>query len=325
MLKFFTKKEVQEELVKEVNGLSDEERESVISGIEQLLELLQYGNSKNTEADSVFVEKITSISNALKKDRMLINDTLDGANTVVHETNEIENITKSVEKQAIDNRQLVAEGNAHMNKLYHQIGNVRSTFENISQLVMNVQHETVQIEQFAKLIGDIAEQTNLLALNASIEAARAGEHGKGFAVVASEVRKLAVQSKDALVQINAKVDEIMASMQDVVGNISKEQETVEETQQMSDETKRYFDQIEQSQLLLAQNMQGIHSATAKTLNELVEFQQQLTQMVQSSSQSIAYIEELNRFAENKAYNANDMIAFVIQIKDLVGALKNNQL
>nr|WP_275268962.1 methyl-accepting chemotaxis protein [Kurthia massiliensis] len=220
---------------------------------------------------------------------------------------------------------LIADGSEKMNELYDQIGNVRTTFENISQSIIGVQHETKEIENFAKLIGDIADQTNLLALNASIEAARAGEHGKGFAVVASEVRKLAEQSKKALVQIDAKVAEIMQSMESVVHNIAKEQDTIEETQQMSDDTKSYFDQIEQSERLLAKNMQGIHGATTKTLREVVTFQQQLTQIVESSSTSMAHIKELNDFAENKAYNANDMIAFIIQIKDLVNALKQNEL
>jgi len=37
------------------------------------------------------------------------------------------------------------------------------------------------------------------------------------------------------------------------------------------------------------------------------------------------IETLYRFSEKKSYNANDMITYIIQIKDLVEALKNNQL
>lgn len=325
LLNLFTKKQLHEDIIEEVNGLDDVERQKIISSVEQLLTLLQQGNAKNTEADSIFVEKITTISEAIKGDQVLIDQTLEGANTVVRETTDIQHITKQVEKQAVDNRALISEGSAQMNELYHQIGNVRTTFETISQSIVGVQHETKEIENFAKLIGDIADQTNLLALNASIEAARAGEHGKGFAVVASEVRKLAEQSKKALVQIDAKVAEIMHSMEHVVGNIGKEQQTVEETQQMSDDTKSYFDQIEASERSLAQNMQGIHGATTKTLKEVVAFQQQLTQMVASSKASMGHIEELNNFAENKAYNANDMIAFVIQIKDLVEALKHNEL
>lgn len=325
LLNLFKKKQMQAEFIEEVNGLDDAERLKIIASIEQLLMLLQQGNAKNTEADSIFVEKITTISEALKGDQLLIDQTLEGANNVVRETTAIQNITKDVEKQAKDNRTLIVDGSIQMNELYQQIGNVRTTFESISQSIIGVQHETKEIENFAKLIGDIADQTNLLALNASIEAARAGEHGKGFAVVASEVRKLAEQSKKALVQIDAKVAEIMTNMDRVVQNINDEQKTVDATQQMSDDTKQYFEQIETSEQSLAKNMQGIHGATTKTLKEVVTFQQQLTQVVESSSTSMQHIKELNDFAENKAYNANDMIAFVIQIKDLVNALKQNEL
>lgn len=75
---------------------------------------------------------------------------------------------------------------------------MRSSTDVVSQLVNRVG----EVEKALDTVTNIADQTNLLALNAAIESARAGEHGRGFAVVAEEVRKLAEQSRLAVVDIN---------------------------------------------------------------------------------------------------------------------------
>ena len=69
-----------------------------------------------------------------------------------------------------------------------------------------------QINVLSEAIMQITSQTNLLALNAAIEAARAGEAGKGFSVVADEIRKLAEQSKDAVIEIQSITEKVSGSV-----------------------------------------------------------------------------------------------------------------
>lgn len=313
-----------EELTQEINGLTAAERDYATEHVEQLLMLLKRANAKNTEGDSLFVEKINTISKTIHQNQRTIDGTYKRANDIALETQNIQQITEEIERKVATNRQLISNGSTQMNQLYTQIGEVQTTFRVVSQSILGVQQEVQTIEQFAKLIGDIADQTNLLSLNASIEAARAGEHGKGFAVVAAEVKKLAEQSKNALEQINGHVQDIVSNIENAVGNIEKEEQTVIQTQQMSQQTQRYFEDIKQSEEHLEGQMQRIRHATGKTVDEVMDFQQLLEQMVRDTDESIIHIEHLNQFAATKAYNANDMISFIIQIEDLVTALKKDE-
>lgn len=326
MLKqLFLKKVPVEKVEQEIEMLSSSEREQIIEGIEQLLILLNTASNKNTEGDSLFTERIGVISASLQKDQQLVQTSNERVQAIVQENEEIQQITAEAESKVESNRQLILEGSEQINQLYSQMEKVNDIFNDVSHSINGVQQETKEIMDFAKLIGAIADQTNLLALNASIEAARAGEHGQGFAVVAAEVRKLAEQSKRALEQINGKVMDIVTHMGEVASKVTAEQRTVEKTRQLSAETKEYFGRIEQSEQQLVENMQVIYGATAQTLEQIMSFQQLLEEIIESSNYSLNQIEALYGFSESKSYNAQDMISFISQIKQLVEALKNNRL
>lgn len=79
----------------------------------------------------------------------------------------------------------------------------------------SVSVEVRKTDDILRFVSDVAANSNLLGLNAAIEAARAGEHGRGFAVVADEIRKMAVNSADAVKDIKA----ILKNIQDEVAKL----------------------------------------------------------------------------------------------------------
>ncbi|MFX1340372.1 MAG: methyl-accepting chemotaxis protein [Promethearchaeota archaeon] len=121
----------------------------------------------------------------------------------------------------------LAASASEVNASSEEIATTTQEVVNESQKVME---SSTNIGQVLEIIKIISDQTNLLALNASIEAGRAGEYGRGFAVVADEVRKLAEESKNAVINSNSNIKEILhrikttaASMEEI--NAAAEEQT----------------------------------------------------------------------------------------------------
>ena len=66
-----------------------------------------------------------------------------------------------------------------------------------------------EIVKILEAVDNVSKQTHLLALNASIESARAGEAGKGFSIVAEEIRKLALDTAEAVKNVNSLIGNIV--------------------------------------------------------------------------------------------------------------------
>lgn len=120
-----------------------------------------------------------------------------------------------------------SEGSGKMSDLINEVSHIKSSINEIHEVLDSFVLAFNEIRNAAESITDIASQTNLLALNASIEAARAGEAGKGFAVVAEEINTLASSTKKL-------VDEISSTMSNVTTRESQLLESFDEMNNLVD-------------------------------------------------------------------------------------------
>lgn len=127
---------------------------------------------------------------------------------------------KAAQVASDEGSSLVKENIAAVNTLSNRI-------QDTSQVVNELEQQSLAIGNVLDIIGDIAEQTNLLALNAAIEAARAGEQGRGFAVVADEVRTLATRTQQSTEQIYDIINKLQQGSKSSVASMAQAIEDVE--------------------------------------------------------------------------------------------------
>ena len=95
-----------------------------------------------------------------------------------------------------------------------------------------------QVKRVSQSIDTIARTTNMLALNAAIEAEKAGDAGQTFSVVAAEVKKLALDSRAAAVEITGTVNSLSNEAAKFVGQI-------EDGISASSEAQRQFSSLQE--------------------------------------------------------------------------------
>lgn len=267
-----------------------------------------------------------------------VKDVLQNSETQYHSSVET---SKATEEMAISVQEiaesagLVATSSKDVSKEVHtgyedtqtaikQMDIVGDSVQHSTEIIHSLKDKSQEVNKIILLISEIAEQTNLLALNASIEAARAGEHGKGFTVVANEVKKLAVQTGEATVDIRNIIDDIMASTEDAsnsmeaglhdvqsgiveVEKIGKLFNTVlnafEQVNQQINSVSNQTEQISAGTEEVASAAQEVSDVFKHTLHEL----QEVNDSVDQQNESVSHIHNATQSLSEMAIELESLI------------------
>ena len=130
----------------------------------------------------------------------------------VEEVRQAAELSSQKASRVSENAQQVAQvsqaGQKAVDETITGMHNIQNQMESIANTIVRLSEQSQQIGGIIASVNDVADQSNLLAVNAAIEAAKAGEQGKGFAVVAQEIKSLALQSKQATIQVRNILSEV---------------------------------------------------------------------------------------------------------------------
>ncbi len=156
---------------------------------------------------------------------------------------EISRNASDVSDKARAARSLAEQGKKALEGALSSTDRVASEVDTVTEMMVDLEQDSVSIDAVLVVIREIAQQTNLLALNAAIEAARAGEQGRGFAVVADEVRTLASRSHDSTEEIQKTIERLQTSARSAAEAMRSSRRVADNSAEQSQEVGQQLDEI----------------------------------------------------------------------------------
>ncbi len=194
------------------------------------------------------------------------------------------------------------------------VNNLGSSIKRSSQVIQELEKETVNINNILSTIQQIAEQTNLLALNAAIEAARAGEQGRGFAVVADEVRNLAKRTQDSTGEINNILNLLVSRIKEVTVTMDQSLSESGRASSLSDEVLAAFESIESNVQMIRDMTTQIATATEEQHLVTEEINQNIVAINDGVAQISAQAAEVEGYAQEQSNLSGELKQLVVRFR-----------
>lgn len=217
-----------------------DEQASMVDRIQKMQNNAQEVSGTLTEAVTTLTEVAENSSNRNRNISLSTAQVATGSSETVAQISEVESNIKNISENLIklanstdeiaeisNNVKELTQGNTkNMTLVMSEFEKISSSTNDTKEIIHGLEDKSQEIMTIIQVITSISSQTNLLAFNASIESARAGEAGKGFAVVAEEIRKLAEQTKDAVLDISKIIEEVVSKTLEAVNSMEENSQLV---------------------------------------------------------------------------------------------------
>lgn len=272
------------------------------SDISSTTDNIAQGTLKQKEAVEEAVKLVGVLSEKVNK----VNDIIQGIRDVSKETMIVSSETRSC-----------------LSELYSESEKNILTSKKVSESVQELGEETESINNILDMIQSINKQTNLLAINASIEAARDGESGKGFIVVASEVRKLSLETDNAIKRIAMVVESIEEKRKQTLVELSEAMKVFDKQLPLVNGINHTFSNIYNRMDNIDVQINETNKLIGVVTDTKEAIERQIKDISQIAEEFVCIIEEVNAQTIEQAQASEKINDLAIQLLESVTSLQES--